>query len=113
MDADMRTRVVRAVVFLFALGVSDLFASMSAYAQAWPSPPQTVPSIGLKTPDPTTAYPRAVPSIGLKTPDPTTAFPAAVPSIGIKSQDPTTAFPAAVPSIGVKSPDPTTAPAYR
>jgi hypothetical protein len=110
MDADTRTRVAIVVGFLFVLGASDLFAAMSAFAQAWPPPPQTVPSIGLKTPDPTTAFPGAVPSIGLKTSDPTTAFPGAVPSVGLKTSDPTTAFPGAVPSIGLKTPDPTTAP---
>ena len=77
MNADTRTRVATLVGFLFVLGATDLFAAMSAFAQAWPPPPQTVPSIGLKTPDPTTAFPGSVPSIGSKTPDPTTA-----PSIG-------------------------------
>ncbi len=106
----MRTRVAAVVGFLFALGLSDLFAAGSASAQAWPPPPQTVPSIGLKTPDPTTFYPGTVPSIGLKTSDPTTFFPGPVPSTGLKTSDPTTAFPGTVPSIGLKTPDPTTAP---
>jgi len=110
MDADTRTRVATVVGFLFVLGASDLFAPTSAFAQAWPPPPQTVPSIGLKTPDPTTAFPGPVPSIGSKTSDPTTAFPGPVPSIGSKTPDPTTAFPGGVPSIGLKTPDPTTAP---
>jgi len=65
-------RVARVLLFLCALGVSDLLAA-SAFAQGWPPPPKTVPSIGLRTPDPTTAYPGSVPSIGPRTPDPTTA----------------------------------------
>ena len=109
MKAETRSRVATAVVFLF-VGTVDLFAATLALAQGWPPPPQTVPSIGSKTPDPTTAFPRPSPSIGSKTPDPTTAFPQPSPSIGSKTPDPTTAFPGTVPTIGAKTPDPTTAP---
>ena len=109
MAADTRIRAATVVVVLF-LGAVDLFATSSVFAQGWPPPPQSVPSIGSKTPDPTTAFPKAVPSIGSKRPDPTTAYPGATPSIGSKRPDPTTAFPGATPSIGPKAPDPTTAP---
>ena len=90
MEADTRIRVATVVAFLF-LGAVDLFAASAAFAQGWPPPPQSVPSIGSKTPDPTTAFPKATPSIGSKRPDPTTAYPAATPSVGTKTPDPTTA----------------------
>ena len=95
MEPDMRTRLAMVAAFLFVLESNALLAARPTFAQAWPPPPQTVPSIGLKTPDPTTAFPSSVPSIGLKAPDPTTAFPGPVPSIGLQTPDPTTA-----PSIG-------------
>jgi hypothetical protein len=101
-------RLIAAVV-LFILGAGDLSGAPTAFAQGWPPPPRTVPSIGSKTPDPTTAYPGAVPSIGPKAPDPTTAYPSPIPSIGTKATDPTTAYPGATPSIGSETPDPTTA----
>src|SRR5262249_35842951 len=84
----LRIRVARVAAFLCVLGATQLFAALSASGQAWPPPPRTVPSIGTKTPDPTTAYPGTVPSIGSRTPDPTTAFPGAIPSIGTRAPDP-------------------------
>src|SRR6185369_5709271 len=87
---------------LVALVASGLFAAAPAGAQSWPPPPQTVPSIGLKTPQ---AFPPAtVPSIGLKTPQ--ALPPATVPSIGLKT--PQALPPATVPSIGLRTP-----PAYQ
>jgi hypothetical protein len=106
-EVPMRVRAVTASVALVVLGAGDLFGALSAYAQS-PPPPRTVPSIGLKTPDPTTLSPGSVPGVGLRTPDPTTLSPGSIPSVGPKTPDPTTAFPSAVPSVGIRSPDPTT-----
>jgi hypothetical protein len=108
----MRTRTVAVIVLLLAGGAGELFAAVDAHGQA-PPPPRTVPSIGLKAPDPTTLAPGSVPSVGLRTPDPTTSSPGSIPSVGLKTPDPTTVFPAAVPSVGVRHPDPTTAPVTR
>jgi hypothetical protein len=109
MDSGTRTRVATVLALLLVLGTAG-----SALAQAGPPPPQTVPSIGLRTPQ--ALPPASVPSIGARTPDPTTAPfvpgrpPGTSPTIGVRTPDPTTAFPAAVPSIGERTPDPTTAP---
>ena len=83
------------VVLLLVLGATALVALTPAFAQG-PPPPRTVPSIGLRTPDPTTASPATIPSIGIRTPNPTTYYPAAVPSVGVRTPDPTTAYPAAI-----------------
>ena len=53
------------LALIAALVASGLFTALPALAQSWPPPPQTVPSIGLKTPQ---GNPATVPSIGLSTP---------------------------------------------
>jgi hypothetical protein len=86
-----------ASIVLFA---SSLLIAGPASAQSWPPPPETVPSIGLKTP--AASLLPTVPSIGLTTPQPLP--PATVPSIGLTT--PQRWPPATVPSIGLKTPQP-------
>jgi len=104
-----RWRAPRRVTFskgsvLVALLASGLLTAAPALAQKGPPAPQTVPSIGLKTPQ---AFPPAtVPSLGLRSPQvlPTPT----VPSIGTS-----TPRPYEVPSIGLSTPGafpPTTVP---
>jgi hypothetical protein len=82
---------------LVALIVTGLGTAVPARAQSWPPPPQTVPSIGLRTPQ---AYaPSTVPSIGSSTPR-----PYEVPSLGLSTRQ---AYPPlTVPSIGSSTPPP-------
>src|SRR6266545_3794047 len=77
--------------------VSGLFAATPSLAQSWPPPPQTVPSIGLRTPQ--ASSPKTSPSIGPSTPP---AYE--VPSIGL--QTPGALPPATVGSIGSTTPQP-------
>ncbi|HEU4368525.1 MAG TPA: hypothetical protein VFV05_09910 [Methylomirabilota bacterium] len=88
----MTTLLVRSL--LLVPMASALFTPMPTPAQTWPPPPQTVPSIGLSSPQ--ALPPATVPSIGLKTPQ--ALPPATLPSIGLKT--PHTFPPATVPSIG-------------
>jgi hypothetical protein len=88
---------VRTSGVLVALIVTGLGTAVPACAQSWPPPPQTVPSIGLRTPQ---AYaPSTVPSIGSSTPR-----PYEVPSLGLSTRQ---AYPPlTVPSIGSSTPRP-------
>ena len=96
-----RWRAPRRVTFskgsaVVALLASGLLTAVPVLAQNWPAP-QTVPSIGLKTPG---AFPPAtVPSIGVSSPRPYEA-----PSLGLKTLE---VYPAiTVPSIGTSTPPP-------
>jgi hypothetical protein len=101
-------RGIRGTVMLWGASIVlvtwGLFTAGAAMAQIWPPPPETVPSIGLKTPP--AALPMTVPSIGLTTPQPLP--PATVPSIGLTT--PHRWPPATVPSIGPKTPPPLAVP---
>jgi hypothetical protein len=83
---------------LFLSVVTGLFAATASLAQSWPPPPQTVPSIGLRTPQ--ALPPATVPTIGLRTPQ--ALPPATVPSIGLST--PQAYSPKTAPSIGSSTP---------
>jgi hypothetical protein len=94
---EVRGGMTSLIALLVALATSGLFTVLPAEAQSGPPPPQTVPSIGIRTPP--ANPPATVPSIGISSPR---AYN--VPSIGLRTPP---AFPApTAPSIGTTSPRP-------